>query len=248
MKAIILAAGMARRLNGEVKCLKEIQGYGIPIHRMVRTLFLNGVRDLTVVVGYHAGEVIAGVGEALAEVDFPHTVHFVYTPVFATTGTMRSLHSAIVATNDRGGSLVLNADLVINPEALATFLRCAATSKASLSHAMLDRHACGAEEVKAMLSETAPLTVTRIGKDLLPSECVGETVGVYWFSEALMFSLGVEGQSREWDTAYYEDAVDRLLQIGRYPLVVWTIEQGEVMEFDTPEDVATIEAWLRAFG
>ena len=226
MKAIILAAGMGRRLEGmgwaAPKCLLPING---------RTLLQNALESLpksmdgiAVVVGHER----ALVERELTRLGARGTL--VHNPDFATTNTLRSLWLA--REHMAGGFLYFNGDVMFDAPIVASLV---ARAESALAIA---RKPCGEEEVKVILS--ADERVTRIGKRLPPANCAGEFIGVGCFDANAATNLG--DTLDRWNAnpsnhnRFFEDALDETL--ADTTILGSPIEPWRAVEIDTPEDYA----------
>ena len=72
MQAIILAAGMGRRLgeltNGNTKCMLEVNGVRL-IHRVLDSIHETGIRRVVLVVGYKAENVKELIGDKYKDME-----------------------------------------------------------------------------------------------------------------------------------------------------------------------------------
>ena len=183
MQAIILAAGMGRRLGGLTeglpKCLLEINGKTI-LGRQLEAL--KGM-DVIMVVGYKA--------EMIKEL-YPG-LKYVTNPDFGTTNTICSLGLALNGKD----TFVLNGDVVFDPRIIS----------------ILDQPNCAAVEFKNVHPEEIQVIlkngedIVRIGKAI---DGQGEAIGIYRFSGKFCDKL--KEQIKTMDTKlYYEDAIDKVL-------------------------------------
>jgi len=246
MTAIILAAGMGRRLSlGIPKCLIEIAGASI-LARQIAALRAVGVRRFVLVVGYRQEEV----RRHLAGDPGPFT--FVVNERFAETNTIYSLYLAREHFGE--GFYYANGDVVFDHR-LARLL-----SPANASTVMAVKPGrWGQEEVKVFVGPASgspaseptgrrmgpqapgePLRILRIGKQLDPARALGEFVGVARFGSDLVRPLAQvltdcieqEGMVGE----HFERAVDRLCVAGHVvrPADIGDLPCGEI---DFPEDL-----------
>ncbi|MBI1848269.1 MAG: phosphocholine cytidylyltransferase family protein [Candidatus Rokubacteria bacterium] len=170
MKAIILAAGVARRLapltDTTHKCLLPVGGRPL-LARMLDALAAAGVPEAVLVVGHCAEQVRALAGGAWNGMPVRYVDNDAYT-----AGSALSLHAA--RAHLEGGALVMDAD-VLFPR---TFLRRLLAAPAA-SAFLVDRgfHDTG-EEVKVY---TRGADVIALGKKVVPDswEAVGEGVGFF---------------------------------------------------------------------
>ncbi len=111
MKAIIMAAGVGRRLLGlnlnKPKCLLTAEGGETLIRRSVNLLVSKGISDITVIVGYKADLIRNELNNDVAYFENPH---------FRTTNSIMSLWYARDLLED--DVLLLNGDLYYEPSIL----------------------------------------------------------------------------------------------------------------------------------
>ncbi|MFY9905438.1 MAG: NTP transferase domain-containing protein, partial [Terriglobales bacterium] len=123
MKAVILAAGQGTRIrsvHGEhPKCLIEVDNTTILDHQL-EALSMAGIDDVAIVVGYEKEQIIEHVKSRKPSVT--QRVSFFENPAFAITNNIYSLWLALDWL--RGESfIVLNADVVFDPEILSAAVR-----------------------------------------------------------------------------------------------------------------------------
>ena len=114
MKAIMLAAGVGRRLYGDnddqpPKALLRFEGKTL-LHRNIEILKANGVEELIMVVGYRKDELAAEVDQAGAA-DFVRTV---FNPRFR-EGPMISLWTARAEMSAGSAMLFMDGDVLYHP-------------------------------------------------------------------------------------------------------------------------------------
>ena len=183
MQAIILAAGMGKRLegmnNGLPKCLLEINGKTI----LARQLEALKGMEVIMVVGYQAD---------MIKKSYPK-LKYVTNPDYAATNT---IHSLGLALNGKD-TFVLNGDVVFDSRIIS----------------ILDQPNCAAVEFKNVHPEEIQVTVKdkdniiHIGKAINGQ---GEAVGIYRFSGKFCNKLKDQIKKME-KTLYYEDAIDKIL-------------------------------------
>jgi choline kinase len=119
MKAIILSAGQGRRLlpltERVPKCMLPVQGRPL-VAWQLDALMQCGIGDITVVVGYGAEMVEAG----LADFGHAQNIRALYNPFFATTDNLVSCWVARGAM--QGDFLILNGDTLFEAGVLARLL------------------------------------------------------------------------------------------------------------------------------
>lgn len=234
MKAIILAAGMGRRLASmgwdRPKCLLAI-GETTLLGNILDSLFARAVREAVLVVGYQRELVEAEANR--------HEIAcaFVENADFASTNTVYSLFLAREHVSD--DFLYFNADVWFEPGVLDLLIGDSARFGGGADAILvLDEKHCGQEEVKVVLDEGG--LVVGIGKKLDPVECAGEFVGIGRFNRSICPAFLDALEARCADSAnrslFFEAAVGDVLGMHR----VMTVPLGglRAVEIDTPEDYA----------
>ncbi len=114
MKAIILAAGVGKRLavaaGGRPKCLIEVGGQTL-LARHLSNFANLGIMDVVIVVGYEQQRI----REAVALSDFPGTVKFVLNEQY-TRGSITSFWEARSEVDD--DVVMMDADVLYHPDIL----------------------------------------------------------------------------------------------------------------------------------
>jgi histidinol-phosphate/aromatic aminotransferase/cobyric acid decarboxylase-like protein/choline kinase len=111
MQAVILAAGMGRRLReltkDHTKCMVEVNGQTL-IERILRQLDLLNLTQITLVVGYHGEKLV----NYIRQLPIKTTIQFVDNPIYDKTNNIYSLYLAkdLLLQDD---TLVLESDLII---------------------------------------------------------------------------------------------------------------------------------------
>ena len=156
--AIILAAGMGKRLGGSIpKPLTNlVNGKTIMDFQVERLSKIVGVKNIIVVVGYKK--------EMIME-KFPQ-LSFVCNDAFAQTNTSKSLLLALKKVDD--DVIWLNGDVYFDADAPKLLLN------TGFSCCLVDRKRCGPEEVKYDLNEDE--FICHISKNV--AEPQGECLGV----------------------------------------------------------------------
>ena len=116
MKALILAAGVSRRLYPQTyntpKCLLEVGGKPI-INYQLEALSELGINDITMIVGYHREMLVESVEKNFPELNFKFIVNHHYFE----TNTAYSVYLGKAAlSNDH---ILMNADVVYPKELLS---------------------------------------------------------------------------------------------------------------------------------
>jgi len=205
MKAVILAAGVSRRLrpltSSRPKCLLPVGGAAILDHQM-RALRSVGIREACLVLGHRREQIL----EHLAG----HHPDMRITPVinhdFFDTNTAHSLWLArgFMACGD---VVCLNGDVLFEPRLLRRVVE--ADHDGSLA---VETKRCGEDEVKVTCDDAD--RIVRIGKRLPHAEARGEFIGVARmrgkFLKQFVRALDLLVAAGNAD-AYFEAAMDQML-------------------------------------
>jgi L-glutamine-phosphate cytidylyltransferase len=175
MKAVILAAGQGTRIrsvHGEhPKCLIEVDNTTILDHQL-DALSMVGINDVGIVVGYEKEQIIAHVN---ARTLLSPRIRFVENPAFAITNNIYSLWLALDWL--RGDSfIVLNADVIFNPEILDVAVRPHAPISMIVDPLWRD------ETMKVVILDDH---VIRMSKNISREEFSGTYIGITVFSKAI---------------------------------------------------------------
>jgi choline kinase len=259
MNAIILAAGMGRRMQPMgwdlPKCLLPCPG-GTLLDNTLNALGNRGVSRVAIVVGYRREQVEAAAGKHGLPIEF------VVNEDYATTNTLRSLYLAREHLSE--GALLFNGDVWFRRTVLEHILPSQATAATRQMHEgepratplpprergrgeggeasalLVVKHACFAEEVK-VVANTAQ-RITAIGKDLDCAAAAGEFVGIARFDPSAGSALA---RSLETSVAaghsnrFYEYSLNQILD--QHPVRAAFIELMDAIEIDTPEDYTAAE-------
>lgn len=173
MKALILAAGVARRLYPLTletpKCLLRVGSHPI-IDYQLSSLQSGGVTDVAVVVGYFREKVEEHLQSNFPALDFT----FITNEHFFETNTAYSLFlaSRYMADTD---IILMNGDVLYPSELLRRVL-----DSDSGNVLAVEVKLCGREEVKIIEGDNR--RVVAIGKELIQENALGEFIGVARFS------------------------------------------------------------------
>ena len=226
MKAIILAAGIGRRLAAAgwdmPKCLLPF-GDTTLIDNMLKSLTDNGIEEAAIVVGYKK-ETVKKAASA-----HPLKLTFFENPDYENTNTINSLWRAAEFADD--DIVYFNADILFDRRVVGLLARQRDSALA------VDRKLCGQEEVKVILDDND--RVLRIGKAFNPADCAGEFTGIavfrkgIWpdFKDALRYFNEDTGERN----LFFEAAVDRICD--KHVIRAVDVSRYTVIEIDTPEDL-----------
>jgi choline kinase len=229
MKAVILAAGISRRLrpltDSIPKAMLDVAGYSL-IARHLDALAAAGVPECVIVSGHGHNELVRhvdGLEPAL-------NVRFHFNPEYKAKNNIVSLHG--VAEHIADGFLLINVDLFCPPD----FIRRAWEHEGDAFLVIDGAKPLADEEMKIM---TVNGNITHISKDLDPAASDGEYIGLCRFSPAavehLVDDLGeiiAEGGHDQ----FYEAGFQKMC--GKYPITTLDIGGTEWVEIDNHDDFA----------
>ena len=228
MIAVLLAAGMARRLrpltDERPKCLLTVGGRTL-LGRTVDALLERDIREIVVVTGYR--------GEMIREFLLSHypdaTFHFIDNSDYDTTNNIYSLWLARPVADGRD-FLLLDSDILFDPRLIDRVL------EGEGSVLSVNRHELGEEEMKVVVEKGR---IVEISKTCPPEKALGESVGIEKisasYSTALFQELQVMMEQEHLVDIFYERAFERLIPQGHTFRVADTTDVFSI-ELDTVED------------
>jgi choline kinase len=176
MKAVILAAGQGTRIrsvHGEhPKCLIEVDNTTILDHQL-KALSMAGINDVAIVVGYEKEQIISHVMSK--KPGHIQRIHFIENPAFAITNNIYSLWLALEWVRS-DSFVVLNADVIFNPEILDVAVRPQAPISMIVDPVWRD------ETMKVVILDDH---VIKMSKSISRDEFSGTYIGISVFSKAI---------------------------------------------------------------
>jgi choline kinase len=240
MKAIVLAAGLGKRLapvtGGLPKCLVPVAGRTI-LDRMIERLVQAGLDDIIVVTGHRREDVERHLDRA--EQPAARRARRVFNPRYADWGNFHSLLVAEEACSG-DGFVKLDADVIMDTQLLPALL--AAPGPAAL--AVDVRPGLGEEEMKARIDERG--VVVELSKRIHPARALGESVGIDRVDAELaprMWHMLRQLIERGETDEYYERAYELLMHEG-VPFSYADVSKSEWCEVDNADDLAAAERLL----
>jgi L-glutamine-phosphate cytidylyltransferase len=242
MKAIVLSAGLGRRLRPTTdeipKCLLPVDIDHPVLGLQLQALVQCGIRQVTVMVGYGAEKVehfLATSAPANLE------VRTRYNPFFATTNTVVTCWLAIPEMTE--DFVLLNGDTLFETEILRRVLT---ASEAPLTMAIDQKVEYDEDDMKVMLHCGKRLKA--VGKALIPPGIDGESVGLMAFRDygVAAFRAALDRAVR--DPAALHKWYHDLLNLMADSLVIETENIKDLWwkEIDTLDDLAEVRAYLAA--
>ena len=229
MIAVILAAGMSRRLRPLTdtmpKCLLKIGNKSL-LQRSVDALISCGINAFVVVTGYRSRMITDFLKD-----NYPDKIfHFVDNADYDTTNNIYSLWLAMPYVKGRD-FLLLDSDILYDFNLLDKVM------EEECSALCVNRHELGEEEMKVVVDGNN--VITEISKTCCPQAAMGESVGVEKinadYSLALYDELEIMETQENLVDIFYERAFERLIPKGYSFKVVDTTDIFST-EIDTVED------------
>lgn len=229
MKAIILAAGMGRRLaevsDGSPKSMIKIGKQSI-IHHQIESCQKVGIEKFVIVLGYKIELMKKHILEQVSE----ENVTFIENPIYGETNTLYSLWLARNLFDD--DFIYFNADVLFQSHLLEKIIK-----PSQYSELLLETKSCCEEEVKMIVDEN--MRIWEISKQLEIPKCAGEFIGIGKFNKDILpqFSKFLQyGVDNHQENNYFEYAVDLLAKEN----ILKAVPTGDIscIEIDFPEDLA----------
>lgn len=229
MKAIILVAGVSRRLfpltEYRPKCLLEVGGKTIFDHQMDALLEV-GIREVCLVVGYRREQIMDHARRRYPQVEFSFRIN----QHFFETNTGISLFAAAEEFLDRD-FIYLNGDVLFEPELLRRVVDAPYTAALAV-----EVKRCGDEEVKVICDGDG--RVRQIGKLIDQGQSLGEFIGVARFNATMNhgFYKALDDLARDPAARndYFEAALAKMTET--WPMHAVDVTDLPCIEIDFPED------------
>lgn len=236
MQAVILAAGMGRRLGAltahQTKCMIELNGRSL-IERSLDALSKLDLRRIVLVIGYEGHDVRAAVGDEYGGVP----IVYVENPDYSTTNNIYSLFLArhLLAEDD---TLLLESDLVYEPKILDDLLAHPAPNVAAV-----DRFRTWMDGTVVTISSDESIGQFIPKKDFNPDriEEYFKTVNIYKLSREYLANRYVpflEAYARSMGhNAYYEQVLAIVTSLEIQELVAMPLAGERWYEIDDVQDL-----------
>jgi len=228
MKAIILAAGIGKRLQkvaGDIpKSMIQIGEKSI-IHHQLESCKKVGITKFVIVLGYKKDILKAHILEKINATN----VTFITNPIYDKTNTLYSLWLCCdLLTED---FIYFNADVIFGKNLLEKISR-----KSEYSQLLLETKSCAEEEVKMVIDKEN--RILEIGKQLEIEKCAGEFIGIGKFNKNILsefkkfLQYGIDNKQ---ENNYFEYAVNLLAK----EVVLNAIPTDDIpcIEIDFPQDL-----------
>ena len=241
MKAVILSAGQGKRLlpltANSPKCILPIRGQTL-IEWQIDELAKCGVDQVTVVLGYRADKV-----ERILRSSYgANHVRTVYNAAYAVSDNLVSCWAAQDEMNE--DFVLLNGDTLFEAEVLRRLLE---TDHRPVTVAVSQKNEYDADDMKVELDGCQ---LIKIGKDLIPEQVDGESIGMIlfrdrgpmMFRDAIKKALRDPSSQRKW----YLSVIDEMAR----NIPVWTcaVRGLQWCEVDYRADLEQAEIVVTACG
>jgi histidinol-phosphate/aromatic aminotransferase/cobyric acid decarboxylase-like protein/choline kinase len=248
MKAIILAAGYGNRMRPLTdhthKTLLRVNGKTI-IEGIVDGLLENGVNDLWIVTGYLADELQAYLQGRYPALAF----HFIHNPRFYETNNIYSLSLALNAIPLDDDILLIESDLVCQPEVFARIMRSPYPNVA-----LVDRFQSGMDGTVVTVADglvTSVIPPYQQSSNFDFSDKY-KTLNIYKFSRAFCqatFKKLLDYYAKVIDdNCYYEVVLGILIYLQHEKIHALILEGEEWAEVDDPNDLRVAEFTFNKAG
>jgi len=236
MQAIILAAGLAKRLrpltDTTPKCLLDLGGVNL-LHRAMDNIIRNGIKDFIFVTGYR---------ESMIK-DYLNTYFRGVNIEFLTNGDYMNNNNSyslwMTKSLVREDVILLDSDILFDARIIGKLL----SDKHENSVAVNITPHLDAEQIKVTVD--AENRILEIGKEVKISEAVGESIGIEKFSKRFMDEIFKvldrkilkENNVNEFYERTFEEIISR--ESSAYDgnsLYCVDVSVYECMEIDTVED------------
>jgi choline kinase len=233
MQAVILAAGIAKRLrpltDTTPKCLLNVGDKNL-LHRTIENIIDNGVNDFVFVLGYRGNMI-----EDYLNNNFPDLNKIILTnPDYDNNNNSYSLWMTKDYIKD--DMLLLDSDILFDKEIIAKLLN----SNHDNCLAVNVTHKLDSEQIKVIVDEQN--RILQIGKEISIKESIGESIGIEKFSKHYLKDLFdildrkiiKENNVNEFYEASFQEIIDK--NDLRNSLYSIDVSDYECMEIDTIED------------
>jgi len=237
MKAVILAAGMGKRMKhhtkNKPKTLVQLRGKPL-IFYILESLSSQGIRDIIIVTGFGDKKLREVVGDGN---EWKLNIEYVNNPRYDSTNNIYSL-SLVNKAVENDGFLIINSDVFFHPQILRRLIY--AEQKGIILMVDVEKE-LGEEEMKVTIENTR---IIDIGKEIPIANSDGEYIGLSRIDSeftSLFFNIIKEVLRDKGTGVFYEEAFKRLIEKGIK--VKYTTTNGYPwIEIDTPEDLRKAEA------
>lgn len=233
MQAVILAAGIAKRLrpltDNTPKCLLDIGDKNL-LHRTIENIIDCGIRDFVFVLGYKKEMIIDYIEKNFKDINAIILIN----PDYENNNNSYSLW--MTKKYIKNDMLLLDSDILFDKKIISKLL----DSEYDNCLAVNVTNKLDAEQIKVIIDWEN--RVLQIGKEISISESIGESIGIEKFSKQYLNDLfGIldrkiikENNVNEFYEASFQEIIDKKEE--RNSIYSVDVSDYECMEIDTAED------------
>ncbi|CAB1056226.1 CTP:Inositol-1-phosphate cytidylyltransferase [Olavius sp. associated proteobacterium Delta 1] len=241
MRAVILSAGQGKRLlpltADSPKCILPIRGQTL-IEWQIDELAKCGIEQATVVLGYRADKVERILRSRYGK----HRVQTVYNAAYAVSDNLVSCWVAHDAMTE--DFVLLNGDTLFEAAVLKRLLE---TRDRPVTVVVSQKSEYDADDMKVELDGCR---LVKIGKDLIPDQVDGESIGMILFRDQgpMMFRDAIQKALRDpsSQTKWYLSVIDEMAR--RLPVWTCAVNGMQWCEVDYRADLKQAEKVVTACG
>lgn len=231
MQAIILAAGMSKRLrpltDTTPKCLLKV-GEKTILEMTINNIQKNGITEFVMVTGYRENMI-----KDFISANFPKlSIKYLTNSDYENNNNSYSLWMTKDYISE--DSILLDSDILFDFRIISKLLE----SEHNDSLAVNTNHNLADEEIKVIVDSTNK--ILHIGKELDPPKCYGESIGIEKFSHSFFKQLGdiLERKivKEKNVNEFYEKSFQELYNEGNAMYAI-DVSEYKSMEIDFPEDL-----------
>jgi len=235
MQAIILAAGLAKRLrpltDSTPKCLLKVGDKTI-LEMTVNNILKNGIEDFVIVTGYREEMIKDFISQKYPGPNVTYLTNSDY------ENNNNSYSLWMTLDHIYGDCVLLDSDILFDYRIVSKLLN----SPHSDCLAVKTGHTLGDEEIKVIIDSSNK--ILHIGKLLHPAESFGESIGIERFSCSFFNKLGEVLERKiiheKNVNEFYEASFQELYDNGNAMYAV-DVSEYKCMEIDFPEDLKKAE-------
>lgn len=225
MRAIILAAGEAKRLHPytlkKPKCLLDIKGPNI-LYRQITSLLNNGVTEVTIVVGFEHQQIRKYIQDITLR---GLRVKFIHNSEYTTTNNAYSLYLAL--QKDASPFILLNGDVVYHHDLIKEVIK---SKYRDCLAVQLKREYIEEDMNVAVIGEE----IVEVSKNLnLVNSHPYEFTGIAKFTNKIDL---LRDELLKFKNNWFENAIDNLLVQGKLQLSALDVTHYPCIEIDFKED------------
>lgn len=239
MQAIILAAGLAKRLrpltDHTPKCLLKAGGKTL-LEMTINNILKNGINEFVMVTGYRENMIKEFIGKNYPGLNITYLTNSGY------ENNNNSYSLWMTKDYITGSSILLDSDILFDFRIISKLLE----SPHPDCLAVNTNHTLGEEEIKIIIDSTNK--IKHIGKHLNPQECYGESIGIEKFSNGFFKKMGdvLERKIMKENNVneFYEASFQELYDKGNAMYAI-DVSEYKSMEIDFPEDLIKAEEEIK---